>query len=1022
MKNTFLFLFFILSFKLYAQEYPVRTYTIRDGLSQMQVQTVFRDSRGYFWVGTKYGFCKYNVENFEQFSPKQNVIGYYVPGFGEDSKGNIYIQSPQVGITKYNGKTFTRLRTGVPEHNSIQSFAIDEQDRNYTINNEGKLHTFVKDSLVALTWPSLNNKQVKTLTFDKTSHQLLGFIDSVGLVYLTPKQLIPVAPSQLYPLNYRSASLITARNGQKVLIIGQKDNSNLYYTHTPSAGWKAFLSVNDKQVTVLRTVDFDWFFNFQQKTYLLEANTKQTHQISPIAFDEMSGKALAYVPNGTWMATEKGLVFVSQNGFRYFSEQEVSTTWSVVEDAQQRIWTLNWGKPIRRFNGQKFETVTGYREVLKKRISQVNDNEGAMGDSWYYQPIKDKFGHLWFAHTMGVMQYDGKRFEFLIPPKTQTPIAMNLLEDPSHNLIIQGGEGAVYFWENKPPFRVISRTIKDGVNLSLYVLCSILEKPGVYWFGNSKSIIRYDYNRKQLKEYSAQKGNWNGRSCMAMYFDNRGTLWIGSGRTGLYSFDAKTDSFISIPNSFLNEVTKSITQLDADHLLIGGNKDLYVMDLKEWYASKKVVLKCFNHNNGFIGLELNQNSFFKDSKGRVWIPSGSVLSVVDPKKLDLSPGQVSTYFTRLNGERLGFTQAQRDSVHALPHGMGDVRLEFESVGDDKPFNSQYNYYIEGITTDWTAWQQEPVITLSHLASGIYTVRVKARTGSTEAKSNEAVLRFKVSVYPWQSPYFPYYASGLLLAVLAGAGYLYWQSQLRQREVRKQQKQLKEQETTAERQEQMVKTLQVQTAQAQMNPHFTFNVLNTLQALIFRQETEKANENIVNLSKLMRSYLNASISSDGTAASLEKGLITLDQEIELLRMYLGFEEVAYRDRFKVDLNINPDLKLDFYRIPPLLIQPFVENAIKRGVLPNENQFGNVWVRFWLDTDETLVCEVEDDGIGREQSRIRKENAIQAYTSEGTNLVKKRVDLLNQLGYQIHIETLDREGGGTHVIIRMFDQLI
>lgn len=302
------------------------------------------------------------------------------------------------------------------------------------------------------------------------------------------------------------------------------------------------------------------------------------------------------------------------------------------------------------------------------------------------------------------------------------------------------------------------------------------------------------------------------------------------------------------------------------------------------------------------------------------------------------------------------------------------------------------------------------------------VRVKARTGSSEAKSEEATIQIKVSVYPWQSPYFPYYASGLLLAVLVATGYLFWQSQLRQQEVRKQQKRLKDQENKAERQEQLVKTLQVQTAQAQMNPHFTFNILNTLQALIFRQETEKANENIVNLSKLMRSYLNASLSSDGTAASLEQGLITLDHEIELLRMYLGFEEVAYRDRFEVNISIHPELSPDFYRIPPLLIQPFVENAIKHGVLPNENQFGHIWVRFWLDTDETLVCEVEDDGIGREQSRLRKENAIQTYTSEGTNLVKQRVELLNQLGYQIHIETLDREGGGTKVTIRMFDQLI
>ena len=669
--------------ELHAQEYPIKTYTVQDGLSQMQVQAVFRDSRGYLWIGTKQGFCKFNGENFEQFSPKQSLIGNYIYEFEEDSKGNIYFRQPQIGITKYDGKTFTRLRTGIPEHNSIHSFAIDNQDHIYTLSNEGKLHTFVKDSLVELNWPSLTKKNLKSLIFDKVKHQLLCLIDSVGLVYITPKQLIPAIPAKIYPKEYASATILTARNGQKVLLINGKDNSSLYYLYTSSAGWLPFLSIQQDRLTILSTVSFDWFFVYQQKTFLLEANTKQYHQVLSNIFASDFQQSLAYSPNGTWMATENGLVFIVQNGFRYFSQQEVPTTWSVVEDNQQRIWALNWNKPLISYNGLDFEAVTGYKEVMKRSISKVTDNEGVVGDFWYYQPIKDKLGYLWLPHTMGIMRHDGKRFEFLIPPTAEgtSSIAMCLLEDPSRNLIIQGGDKAVYFWENKSPFQVTSITAKDGLNVRRYVFSAAIEKAGIYWLGGS-NIIRYDADHRQCKEYSQKKGNWNGLNCIAMKFDNRGTLWIGSASVGLCFLDRKTDSFVQFPNPILNEMVNSILQLDPDHLLIGGAKDIYILDLKTWYAHKKVILKCYNHHNGFIGLEPAQNAFFKDSQGRIWMPSRTVLSVIDSKRLDLSVGKINTYFTYLNRERIPFAKLPATYIHALPHGTGDIRLEFESVGED----------------------------------------------------------------------------------------------------------------------------------------------------------------------------------------------------------------------------------------------------------------------------------------------------------------------------------------------------
>jgi two-component sensor histidine kinase len=798
-----------------------------------------------------------------------------------------------------------------------------------------------------------------------------------------------------------------------------------FFTEFGAEGWQPFLQISNGKCEVLRPVPFDWLFSCNGKTILLEANSNQVVPVFPTEFNHTTVTHTTY---GTWIGTEKGLVFVVQNGIRYFPDSEVPYPWSVVEDSQQRMWFLNYLHPIQRFDGQRIETVTGYAEEMIRqqqvaKVANIIPNQ----DGWYYGALRDKRGNLWMPNANGVLWNDGKRFQFLVRPTlvNRSSLAFCLLEDPKRNVVLQGGEGLVHIFENQPPFQTTSITQKEGMNVKPIVSSMALEKSGVYWFGGRSILSRYDVAQKQWREYSQENKRLTARGILGLEFDNRGTLWVATLTQGLTYLDARRDTIRNVEAPELREPANSVIQLDQNHLLIGSQRNLYIMDLRAWYDSKKVVLKCFNHHNGFLGIEPMQNGLYKDSRGQIWVMAGAALSVIDPKKIDLRAGQLRTYATKLNGQRLPFAQLAKDSVFALPFGTGDVRVEFESVGEDKSFQSQYSYFVEGLTDGWTPWQEEPVATLTHLASGTYTIHIKSRTGGTEANnSQEAILRFSVRVWPWQSPYFPYYASALLMLVVGYSVYYRWQNnrERQQAEAQRQQAQRQAEKAEAEivQQTQAIKVLEVQTAQAQMNPHFIFNVLGTLQSLVYHNETVKANENIVKFGNLMRSYLSASLSLDGTRESLERGMITLEQEIKLLQMYIDFEQLQYRDRFEANIHVSPDLSPDFYRILPLLIQPFVENAIKHGVLPNLSQKGQVWVRFWLEEDETLVCQIEDNGIGREASSKRKEEAIQTHRSEGTNLVRKRAELLKQLNYFIDIQTTDRPEGGTSVLVKINDR--
>jgi len=212
----------------------------------------------------------------------------------------------------------------------------------------------------------------------------------------------------------------------------------------------------------------------------------------------------------------------------------------------------------------------------------------------------------------------------------------------------------------------------------------------------------------------------------------------------------------------------------------------------------------------------------------------------------------------------------------------------------------------------------------------------------------------------------------------------------------------------------IKLLEVGTLQTQLSPHFIFNFLSSIQNLIGQNKPEKANDYLVKFSRLIRAYMESSIkSSKILGRSFTENENSIKEEIDLLRTYVDLKKMKYPDgKITFEVELESDSLLD-RSIPPMLLQPFVENAIKHGILPKEGT-GKVIVRFEQD-DDTLVCKIIDDGIGRKQSALNKEKEILAHKSRGLQLIMQRVKLLNELGYYIKIDFEDPKSGGTIVII-------
>ncbi|UTW61211.1 histidine kinase [bacterium SCSIO 12741] len=170
--------------------------------------------------------------------------------------------------------------------------------------------------------------------------------------------------------------------------------------------------------------------------------------------------------------------------------------------------------------------------------------------------------------------------------------------------------------------------------------------------------------------------------------------------------------------------------------------------------------------------------------------------------------------------------------------------------------------------------------------------------------------------------------------------------------------------------------------SQMNPHFVYNALSSIQHIVYNNDKLFAVTNISIFAKLMRSVLNQS----------EKETVSVREEMETLDLYLSLEALRFEDRFNYSIAADENVPLDQYTLPPLLLQPLVENAIKHGLLNKIPAGGSVSIRIQV-ADSNLICHIEDDGVGRQKAHDIRSKQDRDHPSFATQSIKQRIELLN-----------------------------
>lgn len=318
-----------------------------------------------------------------------------------------------------------------------------------------------------------------------------------------------------------------------------------------------------------------------------------------------------------------------------------------------------------------------------------------------------------------------------------------------------------------------------------------------------------------------------------------------------------------------------------------------------------------------------------------------------------------------------------------------IEFTTEALWYTEPQSVHFKYRLFGsIDNSWqTAPSSQRTFSFTGLTPGKYEFQAVAINGIGVTASAPIVYSFSIKK-PWWQQWWLYL---IILAVVIDIIYLAVQERI---------------DTIKKRNDLLVETIQLQSEvrnsmltaiKSQMNPHFIFNALNTIQSFIYSNDKSKANSYLGKFSNLIRIVLDSS----------NKKAISLTEEVETLQLYIDLEVMRFENTLQASIHVDNALDTDSILIPPMLIQPFVENAIKHGLLHKINN-RKLAISFKPSANEQgLEIEIDDNGIGRERSAFLNAQKSGEHNSFAIKANQTRIDLLNQLSNnKIVLEIIDK----------------
>ncbi|MES1215345.1 MAG: histidine kinase, partial [Bacteroidota bacterium] len=383
------------------------------------------------------------------------------------------------------------------------------------------------------------------------------------------------------------------------------------------------------------------------------------------------------------------------------------------------------------------------------------------------------------------------------------------------------------------------------------------------------------------------------------------------------------------------------------------------------------------------------------------------LDRISPDKFILSP-ESTVYIRSLKVNQKSYplaTGVNNLQKLSLRYFENKISIETGIINHYAKGKSRIRYRLDKLDTSWQYAPYYYTIRYEELPAGEYTLTMQASNAGNEFNGPIKTLFIRINPALWNTWWFRVMA--IILLGFAFYGFIRWRLQQKFR--------LQLERSENERQivdiKQKATELEMQALRAQMNPHFIFNSLNSINRFILQNNRAQASEYLTKFSKLVRMILQNSQSS----------LITLESELESLGLYLEMEALRFNYHFDYKVSLPKDLDIEVLKVPPLILQPYVENAIWHGLMHKEEK-GQLDIEVSQE-DDHLYFKVSDNGIGRKRASELSSKSATKHKSLGLRITAHRIAMMqhsNGLESPVKINDLvepDGTAAGTEVIIKM-----
>jgi ligand-binding sensor domain-containing protein/anti-sigma regulatory factor (Ser/Thr protein kinase) len=937
------------------------SYTTKDGLPSNSIYRSALDNQGFLWIATDNGLAKFDGKIFKTYTTAQGLPDNDITDIFIDSSNRIWVTPFRRSAAYYN-----------PVNDRFENEDTDPELKKVELGNtnRGSILQFGGMAFCNNLRDFFIYKQGKVTVYKGLLNTLKSY---------SPEKIIEYRPGHYLIISADSIRVFNGKSFTKSFPLDKSFFFSEYFNHTLYIGTENKIkkfSVDEDGNTILlleKILPFNLrIFCRSGKDLAVATLNRTTYPVDTATLElknpfdyNIAVRSVLEDKNGSiWISTiDRGLVKIQQKRISSYTitdkklNEEITQNFNCLTVINKKLFVgNNYGEVL---------VYDGVYDIKKRSLSPEKNMDG------FVRKIVEMKDRVFVACQTGSFIMDKKSLQIIKRFEGQKNFSTKSALQLNDSIVLLGNHSVAQQY-NILSDKIIDQRIKRvtalGVNQSKTIYIGSndglyrWDKDSLFYFGKTSRALSYKVN--------------------TIFSTADSLLWIGLGSDSLLVLhnDIIIKS-IALGDIIPGNVCKSLYSNKPGEIWLGTNKGLNKIQYNFSNLKFDVYNTFFGLSDGLIGEQVNDITIYRDT---VYTATTSGISYF-PANILLPVSNITTFITRV------LIQGRDTLVlkeYTLPYDKNNISIYF-SGADLTGYYPLFEYRTnEG---NWIKTDKNN-IELS-LAPGRYNIQIRGLKRDGTASSQTETIAVYVKTPFWKNGFF------WTIVVLALFIIIFLTLENRNRQKRKA-------EVEKVVTEKKLTELEMQALKAQINPHFVFNCLNSIKGFIFDRDYAQADKYLDKFSDLMRSTID---NSDAAIISLQSEIIYLDN-------YLQLEKLRFEDKFNYKIEVAADIDKKEVFVPAMLLQPYVENAIRHGMRFLEDRKGQINISVRKENN-CLVCEIDDNGIGREKAAALKSKMHVEYQSRGMNISRRRAELY-KIDQQV-TDKIDENGNaaGTTITVKI-----